>query len=59
MRRWPSTYSFPRNPKDMPYLWPIVDDDGGYTLRLSKYDRELLAKGERSLSKNILERIEQ
>jgi hypothetical protein len=57
MRRWPDSYSFPRNPKDMPYLWPIVDDDGGYILKLSKYDRELLAKGERSLPKKVMERI--
>jgi len=58
MRRWPDTYKFPRNPSDMPYLWPIVDDDGGYVLKLSKYDRDLLAKGERTLSKKIMERIE-
>lgn len=58
MRRWPDAYKFPRNPTDMPYLWPIVDDDGGYSLRLSKYDRELLAKGERRLSKTVLERID-
>lgn len=59
MRRWPDAYKFPRNPTDMPYLWPIVDDDGGYTLRLSKYDKELLAKGERNLSKKVMERIDQ
>ena len=59
MRRWPESYSFPRNPKDMPYLWPIVDDDGGYQLKLSKYDRDLLAKGERSLPKSVMERIDQ
>lgn len=58
MRRWPDVYKFPRNPTDMPYLWPIVDDDGGYVLKLSKYDRGLLAKGERKLSKTIMERIE-
>lgn len=57
MRRWPEAYSFPRNPKDMPYLWPVVDDDGGYVLKLSKYDRGLLASGERSLNKKIMERI--
>ncbi|UAJ16145.1 hypothetical protein SEA_TINYMINY_54 [Microbacterium phage TinyMiny] len=58
MRRWPEHYRFPRNPVDMPYLWPIVDDDGGYVLKLSKYDRELIAKGERKLSKTVMERIE-
>ena len=57
MRRWPNAYSFPRNPKDMPYLWPIVDGDGGYVLKVSKYDRELLAKGERRLSKATMERV--
>lgn len=57
MRRWPESYKFPRNPADMPYLWPIVDDDGGYVLKLSKYDRELLEKGERKLSKTVMERI--
>jgi len=57
MRRWPEAYSFPRNPKDMPYLWPIVDGEGGYVLKLSKYDQELLAKGERSLPKSVMERI--
>lgn len=59
MRRWPEHYSFRRNPVDMPYLWPIVDDDGGYVLKLSKYDRELMDKGERKLSKSIMERIVQ
>jgi len=58
MRRWPEHYKFPRNPSDMPYLWPIVDDDGGYVLKLSKYDRELLDKGERNLSKTVMERIQ-
>lgn len=58
MRRWPDVYKFPRNPSDMPYLWPIVDDDGGYTLKLSKYDRGLLAAGDRRLAKSIIERIE-
>ena len=59
MRRWPEEYRFPRNPTDMPYLWPVVDDDGGYILKLSKYDRELIAKGERKLSKTVMERIQQ
>lgn len=57
MRRWPDSYGFPRNPKDMPYLWPIVDGEGGYVLKLSKYDRELVAKGERKLPKTVMERI--
>jgi hypothetical protein len=58
MRRWPESYKFPRNPTDMPYLWPIVDDDGGYQLKLSKYDRELLNKGERKLPSKVMERIQ-
>lgn len=57
LRRWPEAYSFPRNPKDMPYLWPIVDDDGGYILKLSKYDQGLLANGERRLPNKVMERI--
>lgn len=59
MRRWPDRYTFARNPKSMPYLWPVVDEDGGYVLKLSKYDKALLAKGERSLPKSILERIQE
>lgn len=60
VRRFPERYAeaWPRNPPLMPYLWPIVDDDGGYVLKLSKYDRGLLATGERALPKSILERIQ-
>jgi hypothetical protein len=57
MRRWPEVYSWNRTKPDMPYLWPVVDDNGGYELRLSKYDRNLLANGERSLPPTIMERI--
>lgn len=59
MRRWPERYNWPRTPARMPYLWPIVDGDGGYVLKLSKYDKDLLAKKERSLPKDILERIQE
>lgn len=58
MRRWPASYKFPRNASDMPYLWPIVDGEGGYVLKLSKYDRGLMTKGERRLSKEVMERIQ-
>ena len=57
MRRWPDEYSWRRIQPGMPYLWPVVDDDGGYELRLSKYDKKLLANGERKLSKAIKERV--
>jgi len=59
MRRWPGRYDWPRTPVNMPYIWPIVDDAGGYILKLSKYDRGLLASGERKLPTNILERIQE
>lgn len=57
MRRWPDRYNWPRTPELMPYLWPVVDDSGGYTLKISKYDRELLAKGERKLPHDIQKRF--
>lgn len=58
MRRWPDSYSWKGTPLQMPYLWPVVDDDGGYKLKLSKYDKGLLASGERVLPKSIAGRIE-
>lgn len=60
VRRFPERYSgkWPRTLQLMPYVWPTVDDDGGYVLKLSKYDRGLLATGERALPKGILERIQ-
>lgn len=57
MRRWPTLYKWRRIPRDMPYLWPVVDEDGGYKLKVSKYDRKLLAKGERNLASAIMERV--
>lgn len=57
MRRWPDRYDWPRTPPLMPYVWPVVTPDGKYTLKLSKYDRELLAKGERALPASIQKRI--
>lgn len=58
MRRWPLRYSFPKTPLDMPYIWPFISDDG-YELKLSKYDKELLALGERKLPSDIKQRISQ
>lgn len=59
IRRWPDSYRWKGTPELMPYLWPIVDDDGGYVLKLSKYDRGLLASGERFLPPSIAGRIDQ
>jgi hypothetical protein len=60
MRRWPADYAdvWPKTPERMPYLWPFLDDEGGYALFVSKHDKELLAKGERKLPKNIAEKVE-
>lgn len=58
MRRWPSTYDWKRTPPMMPYVWPIADDSGGYSLVLSKRDKALLASGERKLPSDIKNRID-
>ncbi len=58
MRRWPESYAWKGTPERMPYLWPIVDEDGGYVLKLSKYDKGLLASGERVLPRSIAGRID-
>lgn len=58
MRRFPSQYSWQKTPERMPYLWPFVDDEGGYGLFISRHDRELLAAGERQLPNEIKKRIE-
>jgi len=59
-RRWPEQYSelWAQTPARMPYVWPFVDEDGGYGLFVSKYDRDLLASGERVLPASIKKRIE-
>jgi len=60
VRRWPGKYKKvwgPKTPKAWPYLWPIVDDEGGYEIRLSKHDKGLLKSGARSLPDDVLERI--
>ena len=58
MRRWPTSYAWKGTPERMPYLWPIVDDEGGYKLKLSKHDIGLIASGDRVLSKSIAGRID-
>lgn len=59
VRRWPDRYgdTWAKVPPNMPYLWPIVDDEGGYTLRLSKEDKKHLKAGERKLPKAMKEKI--
>ncbi len=49
--RWPGT------PENMPYLWPIAQDDG-YVLKVSKADKKLLAAGERSLPPHIAAEVD-
>jgi hypothetical protein len=44
-------------PRDMPYIWPVVDKAGKYTLYLSRSDRERVRTGERVLSERYAERI--
>lgn len=51
-------YYWKNTPSDLPYIWPVVDDAGGYSLKLSKYDKALIASGERSIPKKTLERID-
>lgn len=60
MRREPSNYkrTWPKTPENMPYLWPFIDDSPeGYSLMVSKAERELLRKGERALPKPIAARV--
>lgn len=42
---------------DWPYIWPIIDLDEGYVLKISKVDRERLQNGERHLPSNVKKRI--
>lgn len=60
VRRFPSHYSdvWSEAPEGWPYIWPFVDEDGGYGLFVSRHDRELLASGERKLPKDVKKRIE-
>jgi hypothetical protein len=60
-RRQPELYGnkWPNNPENLPYIWPFIDETapGGYKLMVAKAERDLLAKGERSLPRSIRERI--
>jgi hypothetical protein len=60
VRRWPAVFgkTWKGVPPRMAYVWPFVDDSGGYKLMLSKHDKELLAAGERTMPTKILERVE-
>lgn len=58
-RRWPDVYGemWKGTPELMPYLWPMIQDDGSYTLTMSKHDKALLATGERVLPTSIKKRV--
>ena len=58
-RRWPTAYGekWGKIDKNWPYLWPAFVE-GGWVLRLSKHDKDLMYSGARSLPSAILERIE-
>lgn len=44
-------------PPDMPYVWPVVDREGKYILRISRSDKNRLETGERVLPAKYAERI--
>lgn len=58
IRRYPAAYgaAWKGTPANMPYIWPIVTEDG-YDLLLSKGDKALLASGERELPAPIKRKI--
>lgn len=51
IRKMPHHYGplFPSTPENMPFLWPVNDDLGGYQLRVSVADLERIERGERKL----------
>jgi hypothetical protein len=51
IRKMPHHYGplFPSTPENMPFLWPVNDDLGGYQLRVSIADMERIERGERVL----------
>lgn len=58
VRRWPEYADvWPGTPERMPYLWPFVDDEGGYSLMVSKHDKQALADGDRALPKTIAKKV--
>jgi len=45
-------------PKNMPYLWPLLDQSGtSYKLLVSKAEREMLRTGERALPDSMKSRV--
>jgi hypothetical protein len=59
IRRYPADYSkhWKGTPANLPYLWPVVDEEGGYKIMLSKRDKELIAEGERDLPATIKKKV--
>lgn len=58
IRRWPEYADvWPGTPERMPYLFPFVDDEGGYTLNVSKAERALLQERDRVLPKSIQKKV--
>lgn len=61
VRRWPKEYGslWRGTPKSMPYIWPFIDrsQPTQYNLFVSSHDKKLLQSGERTLPKDIRERI--
>jgi hypothetical protein len=58
VRRWPGYAAvFPRTPANLPYLFPFVDDEGGYTLNVSKAEQQMLRTGARTLPKSIQKKV--
>lgn len=58
VRKDAETYGdlFRQTPRNMPYLWAIPTEDG-YDLKVSKADKVLLEKGERTLPAAIAARV--
>lgn len=59
-RRFPEDYpeSWGSGDLDMwPYIFPFTDEDGEYSLVVSKAERQMLKDGERKLPKSVKERI--
>jgi hypothetical protein len=48
---------FKGTPLLMPYIWPIILDDGCYELRISKSEKQRLKEGHRALPRDIASRI--
>lgn len=46
-----------KTPDSMPYLWPVMDDRGGYKLLVTKAEKELLRTGDRKLPSSTKARV--